>query len=515
MPTASFTIGFATSTDRSSGSITYTDTTDWAGQSIDPADVEIAWGFTGPDGETYRQAVIGQAGNIFPDVALSASAGLPRALGVVQTGDYSVFATVSVTAGPEFSVGPIIHNLCTDFPTFVLTPVIDCLAGIVSIRDETPWTLSGFTVNTRTMTLQYPLVSQHANITSSGPTVTTGGLPIYRGTWATEAAWNVTRGNYTVDISGTWQFPVSCSSGSCERWCVIDSVYKQYLIAKANGEDWQQKQLKAKVDALVTLGTIMDRQEMCGRSDILDTLGRAFAQLTSDCQCDCGCDGDGTLITPAWQAIGGSNVELVEGDNILITNVGDTWTISVSPALMAIINSLYNTEVISSDSSVTITSAVVGLVKTFDLSVLAAKDFITWDVTFNVTAGTSSSSSPILYGDSFVNTVLITPMVGNYVYSITGIFPDPGTGPVPFKVWCDININGIVRNNPYNNTHRFYEFLEPKIYWDRSGVTTYIAFSFKLTDDGVGGLTGMDYPLSYFATFLSEVKVSFMIYKVD
>ena len=177
--TLSYTVGFSSNEAKTIGSIRVTDTTNWAGQGINPADVEIGIGITAPDGTTYRPDTVPQTGNIHPAVQLWMEFPLPLDIaGVIQTGDYTISYHVVSAIGPIDQTETSVHNLCADFPTLCLTPNPDCLRLLVSITDETGWAAAGWTVNSRAMILQYPSVTYHANITGAGPTISTSGEPI-------------------------------------------------------------------------------------------------------------------------------------------------------------------------------------------------------------------------------------------------------------------------------------------------------------------------------------------------
>lgn len=508
-PPVTYTITFTLNQDRTSGSIRYTDTTNWAGSGIDPADVEIAWGFKGPDDVQYRQALIGAPNNIFPDVQLWAEAPLPTAAGVVQTGDYIVSAIARVSAPSPFTgdydADDSTNNLCSDFPAFELTPDINCNAAWVTVNDTTAWEDNGWTVNSRLLTLNYPLPSQHAAITSTSTTVTTEGENIYRGTWSVQGTWSVTKDNLTVSVSGSLQFAVECSAESCKRWCQIRSIFSKMLTARAAGGTAEANRLEELAKKLVWLSTMIDYSQSCGSSSQTSQLSAEFTILAGDC--DCGCDEESDLITPIFGSSGGAMWLPVQGNQIQITAGAGTYTFAVAPALISLINSLYNTVVTSTDGSVTVTPATVGITTTYNLSVVKpARDSVRWTLTWNLRSNTIASSTVEVVGTTFDGVGITFTQVGN-VYEVQG-FVAAGTP----NYMPHVRLKNRVITPSHAALLANTNVLRPEVVTQNVGI---FSIALALETDLVGGSQGNFYNHSWYDTFISDLVLELEVYKLN
>lgn len=419
--TLTYTVGFSSNEAKTIGSIRVTDTTDWVGQGVNPADVEIGIGITAPDGHPYRLDTVPQTGNIHPAIQDWMEFPLPTDVaGLIQTGDYIVSFHAVSAVGPIDQTDTSTHNLCTDFPALCLTPTVDCLRLVVSITDATGWEAAGWTVNSRSMILQYPSVTYHANITGSGPTISTSGEPIWAGTWTGTVTVSVTKDNYTVSITTVKQFDVSCNFDGCRLLCLLEAKYAEYTKAKARGDSRLAGDYLKDFQEMAALSQTIQMSIGCGDDTLLNTLISQFKIIATGSDsdnCDC-CDNcsEPRELVPIWGG-GGTMWTPIAGSNITITAGVNTYTFAVSAAFANLVASLYNTEVISSDGSLDITSSTVGITKTFDALVrVPAPDTMTWTETWTPLTNARAASTPVL-----------NPATGNvfkdtFVGSATGIF---------------------------------------------------------------------------------------------
>ena len=504
--TLSYTVGFSSNEAKTIGSIRVTDTTNWAGQGINPANVEIGIGITAPDGTTYRPDTVPQTGNIHPAVQLWMEFPLPLDItGVIQTGDYTISYHVVSAIGPIDQTETSVHNLCADFPTLCLTPNPDCLRLIVSITDETGWTAAGWTVNSRAMILQYPSVTYHANITGAGPTISTSGEPIWAGTWTGTVTVSVTKDNYTVSITTVKQFEVSCDFDGCRLLCMLESKYSEYTKAKTRGDVRRTGEILADLQQMATLSQIIQMSIGCGDDTLVNTLIREFKIIATGNDldnCDC-CDdcSEPRELVPIWSS-GGDAWTPLAGNNITITAGVNTYTFSVSTAFANLVASLYNTEVISSDGSVNITDATVGIVKTFDLSVANpatdSMEFV-WTVT---PPGTFALSSPEIVGTEFQAPTLT--YTGGAFYAVTGFF----TG-TPFPVNVQVSILDVTRRAPYDVTHRNNILVDVQVYTEAN------TFTIGLIPEDLlfGSNRGQAKDATFFRRYITTMEILFKITK--
>ena len=99
-PVLTYTLGFTLNQDQTVGSMTLTDTTDWASYGLNPADIEISWGYNGPDGNPYFVAAVGSTWSIFPAISTSASLPLPLSFFVNDTAASEIY-TASLSLPPK------------------------------------------------------------------------------------------------------------------------------------------------------------------------------------------------------------------------------------------------------------------------------------------------------------------------------------------------------------------------------------------------------------------------------
>lgn len=500
--TVNYTIAYALASDFLSGSVTVTDTTDYVGQGLTASDCELCIGFS-VLGVTYRYALAGQAGNILHTPGFTATYALPTNStdGKVLGGTYTFSTRLVSPIGPIDEVQADTESeLCLCYPEISVQPTTDCHAALVTLTDATDWVGIGWTVNSRLLTLHYPRLSFHADITGTGTAISTPyGESILSGFWTWEAAWSVTKDNVTVAVSRYDQFEVTCSAAACVRWCEIGEKLK--LIRKEelkNSASSLAVTMREQLEQMVLISSMIAGMEGCGQT-VPQALHDEWASLASGCGCGCGDITD--VISPAY----GSAASMwlpVAGTWITITPGLGIYTFSVSQTLIDIVNALYNTEVISSDGSITITDSTVGLVKTFDLSATKAPTDsmeFRWTVT---PPGAFAISVPTIIGTTF-QVPVINPTAGGF-YAVTGLF----TG-APFPVNVQVSILEVSRKAPYDNTHRYNILVDPQVFFENN------TFTIGLIADDALFLTnrGQAKDATFYAKYISSMEILFVITK--
>lgn len=517
-PSPTYSVGFSIDQNLSNGFITVTIIDFWTAEGIDPADVEVAWGFTGPDIVEYRTAGIGNPGNIFPAVSLSESAPLPTTgSGVVQQGDYVVTIIARVSPPSPFPADyeptPTTHNLCPEIPEISLVPDINCNAAWVTVNDQTQWEAQGWTVDSRELTLNYPLPTQHAPITASGPSVTTQGESIYRGRWTVQGDFSITKGNLSVDISGYHAFDVECSAESCKRWCQTRTWFTRWLTARSAGNDAEERRLWEVISRLVELNVMIDQSQACGASNLTAQLSLEFANLAGDC--GCGCEGEPDIITPIFGTGGGTMWLPVQGTGIVITAGSGTYTFAVSPALLATISSLYNTVVDSPDGSVTVTSTTSGLTTTYHLSVTnPATESVRWKLRWDVRANTFAQTAPVVVGSTFTGSgITVTPFAAGAFGTFFRVQNFIASGSPQFMAKVTVASRELT---PFAVGNYPYAKIVEAVMADFSytGAPNSFAFGLCLTTPLPGGVVGWNYPMSFYDTYLAFLELEFEVYKL-
>lgn len=511
-------VSFSSNEDRTQGSIRITDTTDLAGQGINPADIEFGFGIVGPDGETYRSDTIPQAGNIHPAIQIWQEFSLPTGVdGKIQTGVYVITYHGYTNIGPQDAVITVNAELCTDLPTLCLETTANCLTLVVSATDATGWESLGWTVNSRAMTLQYPSVTFHANITGAGPTISTSGEPIWNGTWTATSTVSVTKGNYSVTLTTVKQFEVVCNFDGCRLLCLFKGIFADLVNAERRGYTNVIADLNGRLNEMASLSQMISMSIGCGDDTFLNTLMERFRMLATgkmDSDCDC-CDdcSEPRMLVPIWSSGGGTSWTPIAGSNITITPGVNTYTFSVSAAFAAMVSALYNTEVISSDGSITVTDSTVGIVKTFDLSVAKVPaDSIKFKVNWSLPTNTHTIDEVTIVGTTFSDgPITITPNVAGAFFQVDG-FIATGTPQYIAKVTF---VNRVLQ--PAWTAMLRYDLVcnASEVHYNYAGNPTTFLFGLTQTCTMIGGSPGTMMSPTFYALYMRSFQLEITIEKLN
>ena len=516
-PVLTYTLGFTLNQDQTVGSMTLTDTTDWASYGLNPADIEISWGYNGPDGNPYFVAAVGSTWSIFPAISTSASLPLPLSMGVIQTGDYTIYTNIYSAVGPvDVDGGPDTHNLCTDFPTLCLETPVDCNRLIVAATDATGWA-AGWTVNSRSMRLEYPSVQYHADITGAGPTISTNGDPIWNGTWTASATVNVTKGNYTVTLTTTKQFQVTCNLDGCRIQCMFKTVYANLQRAFYPDNPSLRATILNQLSRMTTLAVMIENSIACGDDTFVSNLMTEFKILATgkpdggDCSCCDDCS-EPQPLTPIGG--GGGAVSVVAGlPYISVTNVGTVYTVGTTQALQDQLDWIQQYAFTSTDGTVDITASLPAgspPTVTVDLSVNnPATDSMQF--TWTITPGVGESlSTPIIVGDLFSAAGLTITATGGGFYAVPGFYAVTGffTG-APFPIEARVSVGNVVRKGFYVATERYGILVSPDKYTSGGNFTIGLkaAGNLFLTNNGQAK------DISFFARYITSMEIFVTIVK--
>lgn len=509
MATFDYTLLFTTDTGLTTGTATLTDATDWSAQSIDPADVEIAWGFKDPLGVDYRLLQVGQAGNIFPDIALSSTVSIPNPGGKVMTGDYT-FTYMVVVNGAEGQEVTFVANLCTDLPELCLEDDLQCLTAKLSYRDKTLWEAKGFEVNSRSLVLKYENPAQQADVTSTSAIVTVG-PNLFRGRYTVIATWNVTKGNYTTTVTAKKSKDVSCSAGSCKRWCQIKEMFAKW---NASDNRTTKDEIWAKqIEPMMALAMMADRWEACGDSSNLDVVANLFDNLAADCNCGCGCDGESDVIVPVWPSGGGIQDLGISGSEFII--VGEGGEISINPTLITLINSLMNTVVLGDGTTTEVDgSGPSNNTMTYTVHALKpAPDSIKWRETWSPLTQDITLGDPEIVGTTFQMPSISYSSVNNSVSTYQDFIVNPaGIDPGNIGRYFEVRLSEI--KNPDAAPGLSYIVDYAKCLTLQRGYSTATTFNVALawnTDrlgNNIGDIVfGWPYLTPYFRDFYFDIEI--------
>ena len=173
------------------------------------------------------------------------------------------------------------------------------------------------------------------------------------------------------------EIDIQCDVRLCEIFCCINSKFNEYLTYKERGnKTLAEYALDQYVLATSHLSALRQAFE-CGKTEAVTSLTEQIKSVTN-CNGDCSCDdSEPVLVT----GLGGGSDTVVQssGNGIVVSSIvaGDTttYTLSLSQSIIDDINSITpntTSSVISSDATVTVSSATVGSNTEYDLSVPAA-----------------------------------------------------------------------------------------------------------------------------------------------
>jgi len=513
-------VSFSSNQEMTQGSIRITDTTDLAGQGINPVDIEFGFGIVGPDGETYRSDTIPQIGNIHPAVQLWQEFPLPTGVdGKIMTGTYVISYHGYTNIGPQEARITVNALLCTDLPTLCLDPNPNCLTLVVSVTDATGWEDYGWAVNSRAMTLQYPSITYHATITGAGPTISTSGEPIWNGTWTATSTVNVTKDNYTVTISVVKQFEVVCDFDGCKLLCLFEGIFADLQSAERRGAHNEVAEISTKLYQMSSLSQMISMSIACGDSTFLSTLMERFRMLATgkkDSNCDC-CDdcGEPRMLVPIWSSGGGTSWTPIAGSNITITPGVNTYTFSVSAAFAALVGALSNTVVAPGAGISVSASAPLGNPPTITYTVVNTKpapDSISFKVRYDLATFNKVIEHVTIVGTTFANgPITITDNVAGVFSQVSGFIP---SGTPQYIARVEV-VNRTLK--PAYQTQLRYDAmaLSSEVHSLYAGNPTTFLFGLTLISSTVGGVPGRMHNLAFYAQFMTGFELEVTITKIN
>lgn len=518
-------------TSATAGVISITDTTNWAGAGIDPADVEVFIEITDPTGLVWHPINMSLP-DILPDVSTNFQQVLQRDVtGAPMAGDYIIryLADVSGAVSPGvYEIGPDTFTLCADRPEICLKESIDCLYMYGRIEDRTSWGSNGWTLGSRSMTLTWP-----ANISGGGPSpVTTSGtyidIPVgqlYTGSYSVLMTIEATNGSTVLNLQKRYSFSANCvQSGQdlCSMLCCLESVYMK---AQTNNGGAQGTTV-GHYQMMAALMVQAQAQASCGHGDLLaDTLKRFYA-LGQCTNCGCGCEsgdcGDSgpTLLVPIHPGAGSGQsftFTIAAGPGITVDyNSGtETWTIGL--ANIGLISSLYNTVVTAGTGIQVNVTGPVGSPPTYTYEVvntMPATESVRWKLRWDVRANTFAQTTPVVVGSTFTGVgITVTPFAPGPSGTFFRVQNFIASGSPQFMAKVTVASRELT---PYAAGYYPYAKIVEAVMADFSytGNPNSFAFGLCLTTPLPGGVVGWNYPMSYYDTYLAFLELEFEVYKL-
>lgn len=258
------------------------------------------------------------------------------------------------------------------------------------------------------------IISSDAIITVNDPNFYSG---IYGDEISTIATYTQADGlNVVVLIEGGGQFEANCDWDLCSIFCGIKKLVTRWN-NKLRTNPTEANQILNEQLIIVMFNMMLFRQaQECGDSVTAASVLSTIVQVggfTSDCQC-----GSGTIrrIVPVCGSGGsGTTITISQGNGIKVSFSGSNYQISLDPTILNKINSLYNTNIISSDSTISVSGPVTsGITKTFDIKLPSGSvpqnrsEFIS-NIQYGVASITAMSVTDVL--KSGANMVPATPKV--------------------------------------------------------------------------------------------------------
>lgn len=357
------TYSFDTKFDLSNIVMVETDTTDYAGQSLDPADfhIKINVSLATSTGNVIVYAA-GSGYDIEPDVSPTNvnPISIPKdASNKPLEGIYSVsllyYKTISSVDVLQETV-TVDYTFINPCVTLVLEATINCADSTIVSTDKTDYGVNATTI-TRTHTVYAPpVLGLSPFVNALAILIITG---IYTKTWTQEIDANVTYtnpdGSQTfIQFQAVREFEVVCDDDMCKIICCLSNLKKTYdkLVCKNPTAAMQMKE--DRIDPILLDATFFMLSKNCGNQ----TKAALYLQQVMDasgCSTDCTqCGGDDTpvFVTPTSSSLANTYVVDSPDNSIAVTSssVGSTTTfhVQLSAALQDLIDSFTITTVSTS-----------------------------------------------------------------------------------------------------------------------------------------------------------------------
>lgn len=393
-----------------------TDTTDWVAEGEVLANITGYFKITGPMGAVYTGSfATPDTDGSAPDMVLN-TVSIPQINAVPEflfgtyvfeyfssnDGGTTVLQTTSITYVFE---SPSEHVLTEDgaIASGSMEHEIDCFRTTITVTDETDY--GAYSTLSRTMTMHYPAIAGEADVTSTGPVLSASFNVL-------NAAYELTVDSLVTYVTGSvtlsvrvlnQQYPiVKCSKLSAQLLrCYINYVNwfngevcsrggHQFIRVEIIAEFLQVGGWIAAYNAALQIGDWTEVEEL--HDKIEDVINKRIL-------CDCGCDTDKpTIIIPYSEIAAATSYIFAAGPGLAVSTSGTSpviVTYKIADSFYAFLSALYSDIVDSPDGSVSVSSAVVGTVKTWSLTV---KNSLAFNIKIAYTAG----NDPTLTVSDFV-----------------------------------------------------------------------------------------------------------------
>lgn len=416
--------------------IRFDDITDYAGQGVALADVDVLIKCETASGGIFYNNVNLASPDIDPNVSLSSAITIPLPLsGGLPLQDVYTFTFYSYVSSVLTVTKVKTFTLDYSSPTIEIGMEVDCITPLLSATDETSYTINGITPTiVRDFKIHYPPSVPTADVTGTGASVTTSTFYTvadstieHSSSLTSTLVYNFTGGFFVADeVTGSEVIQVACTGDLCDIYCCIRSQWSRCENLRGENSVEEMKQL-AIFHKVCDLAQMVGLALKCGKSTHISDYVSQILLLTN---CDAGCscnDGEPQLVTGL--GVNGSSVTVAAGTGVSVSLAGSEYTVSLSSVNVAKLAATYNTVVAAGTniSSVTSNTVVAGNVTTTTYTVNAT-DTIVQSLFIRVTISLSAGNMPVYvidyidkYGTIFTDTVTdilgISPLI-EYVNAV-------------------------------------------------------------------------------------------------
>ncbi len=386
----------------------FEDTTDYAGQGVSPASYEGVLKVVDPTGLEIYNNTNWASPDIRPGISVYNITTIPLSLdsnGQVLQGSYTFTYTVSPDNGSTTFVKSYTYTFAYTSPSVSITTAVNYNTPLISGTDVSTYTVNTITPTiTRAFSMAYPAVVNIAPITGTNNVLSTDTFYVvadtqlqYTFTLTSTLSYNFGNGLFVSDvITGISRIDIYADANLCQLYCGLRSGYERWYNARGTAQ--AQGYWEAFED-MMAIAMLLQTAYNCGRTaDVAEyvTMIKAIGNF-DECTCEEG--SEPTLVT----GLGGSSGTIVvaAGSGIAVaTNSGGgttTYTVSIEPATLALINSITET-VVEGGDGIVVTSSTAGNVTTYLVRSTVRE---VQQYTEYVTLTLSSGSLPVIsYGDT-------------------------------------------------------------------------------------------------------------------
>lgn len=411
------------------------DLTDYVSIGVAPADVTIFLkiAISTSEGTTTLYDNITTPGS--PDINRAVTDETTASIPIEQDGDgrpvqgtYTLTALYVVNGAPTYNVTYIAtHELSFEYPSISIGTEINCSASTLKATDDTDY--NGGSIVSRTFTIYPPAGAKYAdgtdavkkttslNVNVYGPNFFTG---LYNVSIESDVQWDLSNTFTLIDnLEGSVSPNAVCDTNLCDLLCCVSKVNDEYMaLSKTNMTRAKQMEVNV-IDPMMREFCLALGAMQCGNAVLLAEARDNVLEI-SGCE-SCSCTSDKPVMIIPIQS---SNSEFTVTSNnntiSIVTTVNGsltTFDLSVSSAIINVLNSLRNTYLQSSDINIVPTTNPDGSITyTLSLGANANKNPIInlWLRIENLGAGWIVTATPNqLVGDNVVTPGDITYILGD------------------------------------------------------------------------------------------------------